>query len=224
MPRTSTSGTAATLLQLKITLRDVKPPIWRRVRVADDLSFEQLHRVIQAAMGWEDCHLHEFQVGKERIGPTTADPFDFGDDMAARPERGIRLREALGGHKKFSYWYDFGDDWGHDITIEKSLPAATAEARVADASPADAPATPDLRAGRPSQLRPQLVAGQRACPPEDCGGPWGYAELLAVLGDPEHPERQSMLEWAGDLDPESFDLDSAAKAVAATVRTRKAKG
>jgi len=200
MTKAEPSSTPATLLQLKITLLDTQPPVWRRVLVPEDFSFEQLHRIVQAAMGWEDCHLHEFLVGEERIGPRTPDPFGFGDEAETRPEASIRLRDMLGRRKKFRYWYDFGDDWWHEVAVEKRLPAA----------PED-------------DLSPRLVTGKHACPPEDCGGPWGYAELLATLADPKHPQHEEMLEWAGDLDPEVFDANAAAKAVAATVRKRRAK-
>ena len=98
MTKAEPSSTPATLLQLKITLLDTQPPVWRRVLVPEDFSFEQLHRVIQAAMGWEDCHLHEFLVGEERIGPRTPDPFGFGDEAETRPEASVRLRDVLGGH------------------------------------------------------------------------------------------------------------------------------
>ncbi len=200
MPKATPKSVPASLLQLKINLLHTKPPVWRRVLVADDLNFEQLHRVIQAAMGWEDCHLHSFQVGEQRIDQCTPEPFGFGDDAPSLAEDKVRLRDMLGGHKKFRYWYDFGDDWLHEIAVEKRLPAA----------PED-------------DLSPRLVTGKRACPPEDCGGPWGYAELLATLADPKHPQHDEMLEWAGDLDPEVFDVDAAAKAVAGAVRKRRAK-
>jgi len=189
----------ATLLQLKITLRDIRPPIWRRVVVADDLSFEQLHWVIQMAMGWDDQHMHEFDVGGERIGGAEADPFGFGNDAPIRSERTTRLRDILGARRKFRYCYDFGDDWRHEIVVEKRLPAAPGE-----------------------ELAPRLIDGKRACPPEDCGGPWGYADLLDVLADPQHPHYKEMLEWAGELDPEYFDVDAAAKLFASTFHARKA--
>jgi hypothetical protein len=200
MPRAAKPVVPATLFQLKIALLHVRPPVWRRVVVPDDLTFAQLHRVIQVAMGWEDCHLHRFQVGGQRIDPHMADPFGFGDDAPSLAEDKIRLRDVLDEHKKFRYWYDFGDDWLHEITIEKRLPAGPGE-----------------------DPTPRLVAGRRACPPEDCGGPWGYAELLDALADPKHPQHGEMLEWAGDFDSEVFDAAAAGRAVAAAVRKRRAK-
>ncbi len=182
-------------LQLRIALENIEPPIWRRVIVPDNLSFAQLHKIIQRAMGWGDYHLHEFEVGEVAIGdPAGADDVFGGPERKILPEAKTRLGEAIGKKRKFRYWYDFGDDWWHTIAIEKRLPPD--------------PETPPV----------QLVAGERACPPEDCGGPWGYAELLLVLADPAHPEHEEMQEWVGEFDPEAFDLAATDKAVAKTIR------
>lgn len=187
------------MLQLRITLLNVKPPVRRRVLVSANLTFLLLHHVIQAAMGWENDHLHEFEVGRERIGDNSMGDSFFGDDTAL-PESKHRLGEMLANHKKFRYWYDFGDDWWHEITIEKRL----------DADPDDPPA--------------RLIDGENACPPEDCGGPWGYAELCAVLSDPSHPEHEGMLEWiGGKFDPKAFDIKTSARRVAHCIRTPAAK-
>lgn len=172
-------------LQLKIALEHVKPAVWRRVVVSDSLTFAQLHAVIQAAMGWEDCHLHEFVVGEDRIGMDQDDPWDDGAEVL--PAAKIKLADGLFGVKKFRYWYDFGDDWWHTISVEKILPADP---------------------GAPAAL---LVTGKNACPPEDCGGPWGYAEMRRVLADPQDPEFESTIEWCGDIAPAEFDL--AARAI-----------
>lgn len=186
---------SAKLLQLRITLSNIDPPIWRRVLVTDDLTFAQLHKVIQAAMGWEDYHMHEFEVGEIRVGDATPDPFGLGSVPRPLSEKKTRLSDVLGNRRKFRYWYDFGDDWWHEIAIEKRLPD--------------------------DGLGPRLLAGERACPPEDCGGPWGYADLLETLADPDRPDHEELREWAGDFDPERFDLEVAAKAVAKTVRRKK---
>jgi len=185
----------AKLLQLRITLLDIDPPILRRVLVTDDLTFAQLHKVIQAAMGWGDYHMHEFEVGGQRIGDSAPGLFGFGSAPRPLSEKKTRLSDVLGNRRKFRYWYDFGDDWWHEIAIEKRL----------------------LDDG----LGPRLLAGERACPPEDCGGPWGYADLLKTLADPNRPEYEELREWAGDFDPERFDLEAAAKAVAKSVRQKK---
>jgi len=193
--------TDAARLQLKITLDHVQPAIWRRVVVDDSLTFEQLHRVIQRAMGWEDCHMHEFELAspRVRIGTNSPDDFmDFGTTEHLLPERSTRLSDVLGGKRKLRYWYDVGDDWWHTIAVEKRLPADAA------AAPAE------------------LLAGENACPPEDCGGPQGYLDLLASLADQTDPDRNEIFDWlGGPFDPAEFDLAAHRKAVAAAVRKRR---
>lgn len=165
--------------QIKITLKEMKPPIWRRVTVPRDITLAGLHRVIQRAMGWEDCHLHEFVIDDKRYGPAEAEQFDF-DDRPAN-EGKARLNKVAGPNAKFRYCYDFGDDWIHDILIEREVASE-------------------------GERKARCLAGKNACPPEDCGGPYGYADLLAILADPEHEEHEQMLEWVGDdLDPHAFD-------------------
>jgi hypothetical protein len=193
--------TAPTRLQLKIVLDYLKPAIWRRVVVNDDITFLQLHKVIQHAMGWEDYHLHEFELASPRtfIGTKSPDDF-FGSDRPMLPERTTKLADVLTGRRKFRYWYDFGDDWWHTVSIEKRLPAD------------------------PTAPAAQLLAGEFACPPEDCGGPHGYANLLEIVADPRHPEYTEMAEWLGDFNPKAFDLTAHAKHVAGAVRVKRKKG
>ncbi len=187
------------MLQLRITLQNVTPKVWRRVLVNANLTFLQLHRVIQAAMGWEDYHLHEFEVGRQRIGTNSKEDSFFGGEPAL-PESKHHLGEMLANLKKFRYWYDFGDDWWHEITIEKRL---------------------DVAAGDPPV---RLLDGENACPPEDCGGPWGYAEWCAALSDPAHPEHEERFEWMGDeFDPKAFDMETSAKLVLRCVRAPASK-
>jgi hypothetical protein len=185
-------------LQLRIELEYLKPAIWRQVVVSEDLTFLQLHKVIQAAMGWEDCHMHEFELASPRtfIGTRLKDDF-FGDDRPMLPERTTRLADVLGRRRKFRYWYDFGDDWWHTLRVEKRLPPNPA-----------APAA-------------QLLAGEFACPPEDCGGPDGYVDMLMIARDPQHPEHADIAAWLGEFDPQAFDLAAHAGRVAKTVRTRR---
>jgi hypothetical protein len=183
-------------LLLRITLRDIEPPIWRRVVVADHMVLAQLHDVIQTAFGWKDCHMHEFHAGRERFGRPDFDGDFPSDGPPLRDERKTTLAEALGARREFSYWYDFGDDWWHDIVVEGRETA------------------------RANAARATLLAGENACPPDDCGGPYGYAELLAALRDPTHPEHAEMREWAGDFDAQRFDLAKAARAVARTTATK----
>jgi hypothetical protein len=162
--------------QLKITLKGIRPPVWRRVRVSGDLSFAQLHGVVQIAMGWTDSHLHQFRIGDERFAIPSREDWDRPAD-----ERKARLSEVAAEKDRFHYDYDFGDGWEHEILVEKITP-------------------PD------ADLVAECLDGRRACPPEDCGGPYGYANLLGILADPSHEEHAEMKEWAGgELDPESFD-------------------
>lgn len=179
MPRSS----APHIYQLKISLKGAKPPIWRRVLVKSDIDLGTLHEVIQAAMGWLNCHMHQFVVGGTLIG--VQDDNDFGLDMDVEDERKWRIDHVLRGEKdKLHYEYDFGDDLQHQITLEKILPFD------------------------PKERLPRCVTGRRACPPEDCGGIWGYEELLEILDDPTHPEYDEILEWLGDeFDPAYFETE-----------------
>jgi len=178
--------------QLKITLQGSKPPIWRRVVVMPTLTFASLHQVIQLAMGWDDCHLHEFNVNGERIGrpPAADDLMGMEADDDLRDERKVRLSQFLLQPKqKFSYTYDFGDSWEHLLVLEKILPGAVA--------------------------KPICLAGKMACPPEDCGGLYGYMRLLDVLSHPRHPEHEEMKEWCGDnWDAEAFDVEATNRCLA----------
>jgi hypothetical protein len=164
--------------QLKITLHDISPPIWRRVQVKD-CTLAKLHDVIQTCMGWDGGHLHAFEIGGEQYG----EPFPDGS-MEYHDSRRIKLSQlAAQGVQKFSYTYDFGDNWEHTIQMEKTLPAE-------------------------SGVRyPRCIDGARACPPDDCGGPWGYADFLEAIQNPKHPEHEDMVEWiGGEFDPEAFDV------------------
>ncbi len=185
------------LLVLRATLRAIDPPIRRRLAVAEDLKLSQLHAVIQAAFGWEDCHLHEFEFGPERFGRPDYDEGFPADGRQMRDERKVTLADALAAQREFSYWYDFGDDWWHDVVLEAREPM-----------PAGAP-------------RAELRAGERSGPPEDCGGPFSYPDLLVALRDRKHPEYDRLKEWVGDFDPERFDLAKSARAVARAVAARK---
>ncbi len=190
------AGAADPTLRLRVTLLHVEPAVWREVLVPVDLTFAQLHNVLQAAMGWEDCHLHEFEVGEMHIGLPAPKDF-FAGDRPLLDERKTRLGDVLDGRRKLRYWYDFGDDWWHEIAIRNGAA--------------------DEGSG------PCLLAGEGACPPEDCGGPYGYAELLQVLANPKHPEHRELREWAGDFDPQRFDFERAAKAVAKAIRRTSAR-
>ena len=165
---------------LRITLEEVEPSVWRRVQVPGSITLERLHTVIQRAMGWRDAHLHEFEVGGRRYGQPEPDEPHY----KVEPEWKLTLRAAGPTEgARFRYVYDLGDGWGHELLVE------------AIQTPA-----------RPLKY-PVCLAGERSCPPEDCGGPPGYANLLDVLRDRTHPEHRDMLAWAGrGFNPERFDL------------------
>lgn len=175
------------VLQVRITLRHVDdPPVWRQVLIPAAYPLSRLHRVIQAAMGWEDCHLHAFQIGKTTYGPDPEDELGYADETKARLADVARVRTRM------SYEYDFGDSWEHELVVEART---FAEA---------------------GQTYPACIAGEGACPPEDCGGIYGFAELKEVLAGPDSAERDEMLEWVPeDFDPAHFDLAAANAAVAA---------
>jgi len=167
------------IYQLKITLRESRPPIWRRFQVRSDVTLAKLHRVIQEVMGWLDGHLHQFIVG--RISYGVPDP----DDLSGmRDERKMRLDQILSvPGRRIVYEYDFGDGWEHEIVLEKIL-------------------SPD-----PKARYPRCLDGARACPPEDSGGIYGYADFLEAIKNPDHEEHEEMLEWiGGEFDAEAFDL------------------
>lgn len=173
----SRPATPGQVYQLKVTLCNARPPIWRRIQVPSDITLGKLHRILQAAMGWTDSHLHRFEVKGVSFG--APDP-----ELEFESERRAKLNEVAPAEgSKFRYEYDFGDSWLHDIVVEKVLPA-----------------DPNVR-------YPVCIKGKRACPPEDCGGVWGYEELLETLRDPNHPDHEEMKEWLGDeeFDPEAFD-------------------
>lgn len=180
------------IFQFRVTLKETHPPVWRRIQVPSAYTFWDLHVAIQDAMGWFDCHLHEFRI-KAKTGETLV----FGipseeDDFLLVDERmlpGWKHKISKYGSiipATFVYVYDFGDDWRHKIDFEEIKPA---EAGV---------------------TYPRCIKGKRACPPEDCGGAWRYPALLAVLADPEHEDHLEVKAWVesqkeGPFDPEHFD-------------------
>ena len=173
------SKSKAPIYRIKVTLRHIAPPVWRRIEIPADIKLGKLHDVLQMAMGWTDSHLHGFRAGRDSYGvPDPNFPGDFNN------ERNVRLNQIANEGDTIIYDYDFGDSWEHDLKIEKTLPP------------------------EPGAHYPRCLKGSRACPPEDCGGPWGYQNLLDALKDPKHENHEEMLEWFGDeLDPEVFDLD-----------------
>lgn len=177
------------MLQYLVVLAGTDPLVWRRVQVPATYSFWDLHVAIQDAMGWFDQHLHEFHV----VDPRTETVMRLGiPDEDFPDERPViadwtefPIDYTRGRPHQIEYVYDFGDHWHHAVVIEDFVDA-----------------------DRPGQ-RPRCVGGGGACPPEDCGGPHGYAELLSILADPAHPEHDEYVEWAGGaIDPASFSPDA----------------
>ncbi|HEX6094660.1 MAG TPA: plasmid pRiA4b ORF-3 family protein [Dongiaceae bacterium] len=172
---------AAPLYQLRIELLHIKPPIWRRLLVPGAVKLHRLHAMLLWTMGWSGGHLHEFMFGEDHYGQPDPD-FDMGPPLQ-REDR-VSLAAALGARKSFLYLYDFGDGWEHRVTVEKILPAV------------------------PGLQLPQCLGGANACPPEDVGGPPGYADFLQAIADPAHEEHEAMLRWCGGaFDPAAFDAD-----------------
>ncbi|MGD0578982.1 MAG: plasmid pRiA4b ORF-3 family protein [Bryobacteraceae bacterium] len=185
------------IYQLKITLLGTRPPIWRRVLVPADLTLAQLDTVLQAAIGWENCHLHEFRIGRRRFG--VPDPEDrLMGETGCIDERKVRLSDVLGkAGAKAEYTYDFGDSWEHSIVVEKVL-------------------RPE-----PGLVYPLCTGGKRQGPPEDCGGLGGYYNFLEAIQDPEHEEHADLLEWiGGSFDPEAFSVDHVNRKLAPLQRRR----
>ena len=174
-------------VQLKISLKNSTPPIWRRVLVKSSISFYELHYTIQIAMGWENYHLYDFQIGNYRIGIIDEDfndPESGSSDVIDATQ--ITLEEVLskGEVKSFTYEYDFGDGWIHSVVVEKTMPL------------------------EPDTYYPVCIKGKLNCPPEDCGGLYGYYNLLEIISNKKHPEHKEMLDWmGGGFDPNEFEVD-----------------
>jgi hypothetical protein len=172
------------IYQLKVTLLGTSPPIWRRLLVPADVTLAQLHDVLQAAMGWQECHMHEFSAGGRHFGrPSPEDRFRGMPPV--ENERTVRLSRVLGRvGAKTIYTYDFGDSWEHAIVLEKRLCAD------------------------PTTAYPVCTGGELVCPPEDCGGIGGFYDLLDALRDPAHERHDELCDWVGDdYDPDVFSID-----------------
>ena len=173
--------------QFMITLQGIKPRIWRRIQVPETYTFWDLHVAITDAMGWLDYHLHEFEMVNPRTGAKVVvgipDEEFLDDDRGVLPDDKQKIaRYFTPENSHAQYVYDFGDGWQHVISLEKIV-------------------------HREENIQyPRCLAGKRACPPEDCGGIGGYAQLLEALADPSHEEHEQMRTWAGEeYDPEAFD-------------------
>ncbi|WP_006787642.1 plasmid pRiA4b ORF-3 family protein [Thiorhodospira sibirica] len=187
---------SSSVYQLKITLLDTDPAIWRRVQVKSDIHLGQLHEIIQTVMGWEFSHLHAYRPAHNHLGVFPDETYLITDlsmmgdeDETNLDETGFRLEQVLQNPKEYIvYEYDFGDSWEHEIRLEKILPPNTALAA------------------------PSCLEGEGACPPEDIGGVWGYYEVLAALADKDHPEHAEMMEYYGkmNLDQQRFGAEEIA--------------
>jgi hypothetical protein len=165
------------IFQVKVTLADVLPEVWRRVELPGAYTLDRVHRVVQHAMGWRDYHLHSFEVDGVQYGEPDPD-----GELAVRDELDVRLDAVAHKGTRLLYTYDFGDWWEHDLVVE------------------------DVFAAEPDERYPRCVAGRRACPPEDVGGVFGYAELLVALHEADHPQHAELRSWVGtEFDPGAFD-------------------
>jgi hypothetical protein len=187
-PRAESAPPEGLILQFKVTLLGADPPIWRRIQVLPS-TLGDLHLAIQAAMGWDDSHLFEFIIGRRRftdLGPEGSPWDDDVEDAFATP-----LWDFIPENKRkklqFRYVYDFGDEWEHEVLLEGRLEA------------------------EPKQRYPLCLEGEGACPPEDCGGLWGYYDLLEARNDPKSEQHDYYQEWLGEFDPLAFEAAAATK-------------
>jgi Plasmid pRiA4b ORF-3-like protein len=180
-----------TVYQFKITLLESHPPIWRRIQV-NDSTLDKLHEHIQTAMGWSNSHLHHFKVGEQRYGDPELLQENF-EELAYEDSTTRQLSDILpktGKRFRFAYEYDFGDSWYHEVLFEGRV-AADSKAKY-----------------------PLCLKGARACPPEDCGGVWGYAEFVEAIQNPNNEQHEEMLEWVGGaFDPEDFNPAAATRSM-----------
>ncbi|MEQ8788221.1 MAG: MarR family transcriptional regulator [Pirellulaceae bacterium] len=183
-----TGGGNAVVYRFKITLQDSAPAIWRRIETSD-VTLQELHGLIQAAMGWMNSHLHQFQIaGQWYMDPQLGmDAFEEEDVIDYRGLRVSDLVATHGAKLRMVYEYDFGDSWRHAVVLEK------------------------MTQPEPAGKYPRCTDGARACPPEDVGGVWGFAEFVEAIANPHHSEHDHYLEWHGPFDPAEFDAAKATR-------------
>lgn len=188
--------------QLKVTLEEIRPPIWRRILVPSGITFLKLHKIIQAAFGWQDYHLYDFNFGDVVVFIPDPDcaPGELYKRAGELNARRTKIDALFGERRECVYTYDFGDNWQHEVVLEKILPAEE------------------------GQRYPVCVGGARHRPPEDVGGISGYEEFLRVIRDPRHPEHDDYLVWAEKdtggrkFDPEYFYINEVNRALARLTR------
>ncbi len=187
--RSAPSRATGEVYQFRIALLDAPRPIWRRIRVGDD-TLDRLHEHIQTAMGWTNSHLHHFIIGGVFYGDPLLMGENFGD-MDYRDSTTTLLSDILprdGQPLQFGYEYDFGDGWQHEVSFEGRPPAA------------------------PGERYPLCLEGEGACPPEDVGGVFGFADFLEAIADPDHEDHDELLQWAGGkFDPVAFSPAAATR-------------
>ncbi|AEE50768.1 plasmid pRiA4b ORF-3 family protein [Haliscomenobacter hydrossis] len=168
-------------LQLKVQLEGINPLIWRTFQIDQTETFFDLHEILQIVMGWENAHLFEFQIKERKIGLLPDEEEMWDTDANLEDSESIMLIDLnLQVGDTLRYIYDFGDHWGHLLTVEKITTEET-----------DCPI---------------CLGGARNCPPEDCGGAPGYADFLDALKNPNHPQHEEIIDWIEEFDPEDFDM------------------
>lgn len=173
-----------TAIQLRISLMDHSPTVWRRLVVPGEIKLSRLHLIFQAAMGWENYHLHQFEIRDETYG-LLDDEFEAGE-FDVVDEETVTFSEVVDASTRFSYQYDFGDSWDHEVVVE-AIEAVPLVLKFA-----------------------ACLGGERACPPEDCGGTGGFKVFLEAIADPAHEEHDDFVEWIGHpFDPEAFSVAAA---------------
>ena len=182
-PNRSQPGTHSAL-RLRIQLNEVDPVVWRRLLVPGRVRLAKLGQMLLAAMGWNNSHLHAFRVGDTSYGMQDDDDDDFPDDEI--DEQSVTVLQALRELQPFTFDYDFGDGWEHDVVIEELIHSD---------------------AGLKFAV---CLDGERACPPDDVGGPGGYVAFLEAIADPDHEDHDNFLEWVGgSFNPGEFDVANA---------------
>jgi hypothetical protein len=172
------------IYQIQIALRGIRPKIWLRILIPPDLRLSDFHEIIQITMGWTNSHMHQFIKNGTYFTESIAGD-DIWDELGSVDYKKMKISDLLTMEKeKVVYEYDFGDGWEHNIILEKILPVD------------------------PKIKYPVCLKGKMKCPPEDCGGVWGYSDMLEVLKQPDHIEYEEFIEWLGDgFDPEDFDIN-----------------